>query len=677
MKNIKRTYLLLVNVIALVFVATYSTYALFTSSLEIGDISLDTELKYTFKINSNQEFTIGANSKLRFNAIVENDMEGTISYGVYYKMISPMEISEDITIAEVTDSNTLTTSGPIEPGSDNSIPVPLVIINESNEEVKVQIGIRTGYYTDVMTPEDIIYEVGEVLITDMVDSETAGSYQCEGTIGGECIEDCYTKIENGYRNTYCDKNCIVSTELIDSKEIVNLDESGANKPELTDNLVPVMYNGTTWVIADSENIDVTYQWYDYDDKEWANAVLLTETKRDSLIKDSKGNYILGQTIGDSEAEGVLAFYVWIPRYKYKVWNKNKIMNTDSYGAETKGIEVVFEKGIETTGTITCTYSFASPVATAGKPNETCSGNNGDYYTHPAFKFENINLTGIWVGKFELSSSSPGNNYGGGNSTTLTVRTLPNANSWRNNQVTSFWKVIDNMQTSSNIYGLTTDHTKADSHMLTNMEWGAVAYLAHSKYGNCNGSSCLETATNSYSTGGGSSLIIKTGCGPQSSGSTSSGSTCNAYTSTLGLTASTTGNIYGVYDMSSGAGEFVMGNMSSAVGSYTYYASSGGSNFTYNTNNSKYITTYANGSSSNDQTAYNRGRLGDATSEIVKSSGKGWYSDWAYLPSSSKYWFNRGIGYVTENTAGVFSFAGESGDVSTYFGARSALIVFSV
>jgi len=232
-----------------------------------------------------------------------------------------------------------------------------------------------------------------------------------------------------------------------------------------------------------------------------------------------------------------------------------------------------------------------------------------------------------------------------------------------------------MQASSNAYGLTVEHTKADSHMLTNMEWGAVAYLTHSKYGRCNGSSCTEIAINSYSSGSGTSQIIKSGCGPQSSGSTSEGTTCNAYTTTLGLTASTTGNIYGIYDMSGGTNEYIMGNMSSTSGSYTYNASWGGSNFTYNTSNSKYITAYANGSNSSAQLQSNIGRLGDATSEVVKSTFGGWYSDAAWFPNSSNPWVDHSGDCVTGNGAGVFSFANGDSTVDGYDGSRAALAVF--
>ena len=58
--KIKETYLLLLIVLGLVSLGIYTTYAMFTSSVEIGDISLDTTLQYTFKINSNEQFTIGS-----------------------------------------------------------------------------------------------------------------------------------------------------------------------------------------------------------------------------------------------------------------------------------------------------------------------------------------------------------------------------------------------------------------------------------------------------------------------------------------------------------------------------------------------------------------------------------------------------------------------------------------
>ena len=431
-----------------------------------------------------------------------------------------------------------------------------------------------------------------------------------------------------------------------------------NEPKLVDGLIPVTYSNDKWVKADSTNTD--NDWYNYEEKKWANAVLVTNTNRSTYQRATAGTEI--------PESDVLAYYVWIPRYKYKVWNITKTVGTDSYNARTTGIDIVFENGTATTGTITCNdYSFAAPSSST--QNQTCSGTNNEYYTHPAFTFGDKEVEGIWVGKFEISSSNPTANYGGGISTTLGVRIKPNVTSWRVNTVSNFSTVIQNMQITDNEYGLTTDKNKADSHMLKNMEWGSIAYLTNSNYGRCSGGTCTEVALNSY-------ILYKTGCGLQSAGNGSYGGTCNAYTTALGQTASTTGNIYGIYDMSGGAWEHVMGNMSSGSGSYTYNASSAGSNFTYLAETAKYLDTYAYGTSAYDQTAYNRARLGDATGENELSTGGsgGWYGVIANFVESSGPWFLRG-GADDGSDAGVFYFNNDSDAASSALSARATLIVF--
>ena len=657
MKPIKESYLLLLIVLGLVSLGIYTTYAMFTSSVEIGDISLDTTLQYTFKINSNEQFTIGSNSRIRFNAIVENDMSNTISYGIYYKMINPSTKEDNLIISEVTDSDTLKTSGPIESGLDKRITIPLVIINDTSSEVTVEIGVRTGFYNDNNKPENIIYQTGEYLIDTKVSSSEVSNETCEVSGSGDCTESCINKIENGYKNTYCTTDCTFhtsNTKLTNSEVYNNLDISGANSPDLVDGLIPVMYYNSKWVKADSKNENSTYQWYDYDNKLWANAVLVSSTNRSTYQNASAGT-----TITESD---ILAYYVWIPRYKYKVWNINKIVGTDSYNAYNTGIDIVFENEKESTGTISCTYSYAAPSSNANNPNENCTGSNGDYYTHPAFTLGSDNIRGFWIGKFEIT----------GDSSNLTM--LPNQTSLTKQSVGNFSTMIQNMQASSNIYGLNTSRTNTDSHMITNMEWGAVAYLTNSKYGRCTSEKCDEVAINGYRDP--SYLTSMTGCGPLSSGSTNNSTICNAYNTTLGQLASTTGNITGVYDMSGGAFEYTMGNISSASGSYIFSSSSGFASSWYTTSTAKYLTTYAyDGSNYNNQAAYNRSRLGDATGEAILSTGGygGWYSDSATFLFSSSSWFDRGGDNTSGSTAGIFCFGAYLGGSDKYRSSRAILV----
>ena len=437
-----------------------------------------------------------------------------------------------------------------------------------------------------------------------------------------------------------------------------------NSPDLVDGLIPVVYNETTskWVKADSTNENNS--WYNYDEKQWANAVLVTSVNR-SIYQNAKS----GEEILDND---ILAFYVWIPRYKYKVWNINKVIRKDSYSAQISGIDVIFEKDKAKTGNITCTdYSFAIPSGNKNSPNEICSGTNGDYYTHPAFTFGDNELRGFWIGKFELSSETPTVDKGGGNSSTLTARILPNVNSWRKNTVSNFSTVIQNMQNTNNIYGLPTSKSVADSHMIKNMEWGAVAYLTNSSYGRCSGKGCDEVTNNDCNT-------YITGIGADTVSASNSLTTCttdaNKYNGEKGVLASTTGNVYGVYDMSGGAHDYVMGNMSSTSDSYTFNNTYAKFSSDWYSSNQKYIDTYANYSASGStQASYNRARLGDATGEVAYLNGNGWYSDSALFPNSSNSWFARGGYYINSSNAGIFNFGYDNGGAFDFYSTRATLV----
>ena len=447
-----------------------------------------------------------------------------------------------------------------------------------------------------------------------------------------------------------------------------------NAPDIVDGLIPVVYDesSSTWVKADSTNNNNS--WYNYDNKLWANAVLVSETNRNT--------YLTAETGTEIREDDILAYYVWIPRYKYKVWNISKQAGAEStyaYNAKTEGIDIKWETGKASTGTINCTYNYNVDSANGGvdlstTTAETCTGNNGDYYTHPAFTFGNDNINGFWISKFEISSSSPTATNGGGNVTNLTIRSLPNVNSWRNNKLSNFSTVIQNMQTSSNIYGLSTSRTNTDSHMLTNYEWGAVAYLTNSKYGRCTNGSCTEVTINNcdtYVTGIGANTAVSA-----SKSSTTCTTAANKYDGTYGKLASTTGNITGVYDMSGGSWEYVMGNISKVTTGYTFYPSSSSfSSSWYTTDTAKYLTTYAYDTVNNNQKAYNRGRLGDATAETLLSTSTsgGWYSDGTNFPYSSIAWFDRGGYYYNGSYAGVFGFSDSTGLNGSYASSRAALV----
>ena len=195
------------------------------------------------------------------------------------------------------------------------------------------------------------------------------------------------------------------------------------------------YLDNNWYKADFSNTNPSHKWYDYGEEahEWANAIVVSDNTRDYYLNSRVGTRINNVDI--------LAFFVWIPRYKYHLWNSSRKVSADydySYNAYKFGIDVKFENGTSSTGNINCSYNS---VIDEGDNNlsDVCSfqgnvlsnsdnGSSDYWYTHPAFSSD---LTGFWMGKFET----------GGNFTDPTI--LPDTISIRNINVSNQFKVMKN------------------------------------------------------------------------------------------------------------------------------------------------------------------------------------------------------------------------------------------
>ena len=328
-----------------------------------------------------------------------------------------------------------------------------------------------------------------------------------------------------------------------SAGVANLDKSGANPPALLDNMIPVYYDAEedVWRKADKTNSNNNHQWYDYDDRMWANAVTVNSTSETNYYLLEQGEKIL--------MDDILAFYVWIPRFKYDLFESGS----------PKLINIMFEEGIDNTGTMKCNFVNGTEVCTG----ETTS------YTHPAFTFDDEELTGYWINKFELSPEPNTTCYSSVTSTNCNVNNLnlvskPNLKSLVNISIGNLFYSIRNMELKDNIYGFTNggtnlnsdgsiddDDNNYDIHLARNFESAALAYLTYSKYGKYSNPSFEDE---SYK------LIFN---------NVSSTKTGSSYVDTkiyeynvdyYGTGASTTGNIYGVYDLNGYVYEYVMANV---------------------------------------------------------------------------------------------------------------------
>ena len=318
--------------------------------------------------------------------------------------------------------------------------------------------------------------------------------------------------------------------------VSNYDHSKANKPEIDSlKMIPVNYRKLSdtegyWYKTDINNQkDV---WYDYDNGIWANAVLMNE--------EAYRRYQYKEIGTEIAINDVLGFYVWIPRFKYYIINSTNYTNYERIS------NIVFEKGINSTGTITCNdkISFSNDKHIY---SEVCNDNKYNHiydnlstYTHPSFG----NKNGFWVAKFLTSEGG---------------KVLPNV-----------YMIERNISEANNI-----SKKINNSHILTNMEYGALVLLQNSSYGKAGNPlyndlvfNRVYANTNAYGI---------TGCSSEYNNRTntfliSKTDKCLEYNNLADLShysngvhypigyggggASSTGNVYGVYDLANLHGELV-------------------------------------------------------------------------------------------------------------------------
>jgi len=506
----------------------------------------------------------------------------------------------------------------------------------------------------------------------------------------------------------------------------------ANAPKLVDGMTPIKFTEPTNT-AKGEAVTTNSSdanWYNYDEKKWANA----QTEDGSM-------------------------WVWIPRFAYRI------------NSSSQTTDVVFL--INDTNNYYDENGVIQKAKRANSATDIIDTTTG-YTVHPAFTNESsINyanggwdkeITGLWVSKFEAGYASGNNSapvvasnvkytlasswvrakeagtssdstqparnwlegiYGKYNSTTKKYE-------WLNGEVAIKYPVFQGttysmnyieindtfnitraLTNTGNIYGFTS--YTADSHMMKNSEWGAISYLAKSKYGlgstditinNISLNSGNRQRTETAAKTGVDSVYAVTGC---TTGSTSEGekqTTIANINATTGNTAadgvytwnqksgqasSSTGTIYGVYDLSGGLWEQMPAYIANGNGSLkSYGASVSYDGDTLRTTSTKYTTVYPSNDSgitnydTASQTNYplNKYIYGDAVRETCSSKAgtnesgwntSSWYSDYSCFPGCGSTFFYRGGGFWSGTHAGLFAFARDDGGSSYSHGFHAVVV----
>ncbi len=353
-------------------------------------------------------------------------------------------------------------------------------------------------------------------------------------------------------------------------------EKGVNHPVLFTGMTPVKWEGTTELETTEDDPD----WYDYNQKRWANA------------KSADGSY-----------------WVWIPRYAYKIETCYHTSGEDCYNLTGKYAGDIDVKFLKSTTNLTEDNTTVESTGYEAHVKDTSM----HHFLHPAFQFNGEEL-GFWVAKYLPTQKE------------ASVMIKPNENVWNRISVSESYLISKNIKNNS-VYGWFPD--ECDSYMMTNLEWGAITYLSQSEFG-ANDKVWINNSSTPI-----------TGCSGNSPSESMYGGCQNEYDTIIGQKASSTHNIYGVYDMSGAVWQYVMTNIE--------------------------LSPANSGFSLNDLVNIKKGHInfyfndmsfiyGNAIYETTDNSNNmaSWYKEGSFTPTGNHPWYARGGDQQDGVIAGIFS-----------------------
>lgn len=384
-----------------------------------------------------------------------------------------------------------------------------------------------------------------------------------------------------------------------------------------------------------------------------------------------------------------SLWVWIPRYAYKIqWDEK---------SSAGEIDIMFLVG-------TTNYNKDGiDVTTLGyKVHPAFTNGENNHYSNGEWDAE---IPGIWISKFEagyagqkntaseeidvvptdLKYLRSGQNVLGEIKSESTYMTYPvfvgKTYSYNNIEIGEMYDLSQRLTQKGNPYGF---NELADSHLLKNSEWGAVTYLAHSKYGrngskiSINNIDVSEAVFAAETVTGYTGNTVNASPNPVDEITETLKDSYNNksyawYTEQGGL-GSTTGNLFGIYDMNGASSEYTAAyieNINKELGNL--YAKS----IMENPTSTKYYTVYQSSENEQQKTSYeiNKNIYGDAIAETsLKGNGyHSWFGETSIYPKESAGFFLRSGEYNRVGYSGIFDFMNHSGHASKSYSFRCALI----
>lgn len=150
--------ILFMMLISIGIVSLYSTFAYDEEATMLDDSKADYNLIYSMRKASENEIIIPSKETKYVDVTLKNDYNNIVKYGMYYHLVSPNKLSNDVIITLAEESSNLL-EDTIKPNESKTITIK--IINNSEDNIDIIVGALVGFENGNI--EELIKE-GEYLI---------------------------------------------------------------------------------------------------------------------------------------------------------------------------------------------------------------------------------------------------------------------------------------------------------------------------------------------------------------------------------------------------------------------------------------------------------------------------------------------------------------------------------
>jgi len=134
--------ILFIMVISVGIISLYSTFAYDEENSKLDESNADYNLIYSISESSKNQISIIAKETKFVDIILKNDYNANVKYGMYYHLLSPSKLPENVIITLASES-----SSPLEDiiKSNETKTITIKVINNSDDNIDLIIGAIVGF----------------------------------------------------------------------------------------------------------------------------------------------------------------------------------------------------------------------------------------------------------------------------------------------------------------------------------------------------------------------------------------------------------------------------------------------------------------------------------------------------------------------------------------------------